>query len=188
MQNARQRSDLYLAILATTAVIGASIAISPNYILSVPISILGAIMLAITIIDVRSFRIPDVLSYPATLAGLVVTHWLLPGMLPDHLMATLIAGGGLWFMRFVYWRVRGVEGIGFGDVKLLATAGAWVGPEGAIPVLFLASVTALMVIAGLCVVSGRKFAASSRVPFGAFLAPAIWIVFVAKLHATTMLH
>lgn len=92
----------------------------------------------------------------------------------------LLAGLGILAIRWVYWLVRGKEGMGLGDAKLLAMIAAWLGPAltGLTMILGVmgASVVGLLVV-GL----GRKKAQAARLPFGAFLcAAAIYAVFAGK--------
>src|SRR5262249_9639211 len=78
-------------------------------------------------------------------------------------------------IRELYYRIRGREGIGLGDVKLAAAAGAWL-DWTAIPIAIeIAALTALATIALRQLVRGRPLRATGRLPFGLFFAPAIWL-------------
>jgi leader peptidase (prepilin peptidase) / N-methyltransferase len=84
-------------------------------------------------------------------------------------------------IRWLYWLVRRREGMGWGDVKLLAMIAAWLGPMFTLLALFLAVVGAALV--GLCwiAVRGRCGALTLRLPFGAFLsAAAIYAIFAGE--------
>ncbi|MGI9406701.1 MAG: prepilin peptidase, partial [Hyphomicrobiaceae bacterium] len=145
---------------------------------------LGWAMLAITISDARRFIIPDVLSLPMIPVGLLAT-WLLsePGHLHMllHLAAAVGACAALWLVGQGYLRLRGREGLGLGDVKLAAVAGAWTGLTGVIHVLLLASLTALAfgLLYGLA--TERRIRFDLALPFGSFFAPAIWLVWVLQM-------
>ena len=67
---------------------------------------------------------------------------------------------------------------GWGDVKLIMAAGAWTGIIGVSYVVLLASVGALAYVGLISVIGGRKVVASTAIPFGVFLAPSIWVVWV----------
>lgn len=144
---------------------------------------LAITMLAIAAVDARSFRIPDVLSLPAIPAGLLASGSLLNAdvaAIADlaHVLAA-IAGPALFLaLREGYWRLRGREGLGLGDVKLAAVAGAWTGPQGLIDVILLGSIAALvLVLVGAALRRDRSgIGAATRLPFGITLAPAIWLV------------
>jgi leader peptidase (prepilin peptidase)/N-methyltransferase len=79
-------------------------------------------------------------------------------------------------LQWCYARLRAREGIGFGDIKLAAAVGAWL-PVEAIPLCFgLASGAALVAVL-LARLRGEAVDAFTKVPFGAFLCPALWLVF-----------
>jgi leader peptidase (prepilin peptidase) / N-methyltransferase len=135
----------------------------------------------ITISDARRFIIPDALSLPAIPAG-VAAYVLTSGDGGWHaaaasLLGALIGGISLFAIKAGYARLKGVEGLGLGDVKLFAAGGAWLGPENLAPCLLLASLAALVAVAGTVVIGGKRdLTRSTPVPFGAFIAPAIWLV------------
>ena len=143
---------------------------------------LGWVMLAIACIDFRNFIIPDVLSLPAIPVGILVSAMLSPAVEPnqvilDHALSALVAGAVFYLVRSVYFFFRQREGLGLGDVKLAAVAAAWVGGTGAIHVLILACSTALVFVLIEHVTSNNSKSDGSRaLPFGAFLAPAIWLI------------
>jgi leader peptidase (prepilin peptidase) / N-methyltransferase len=143
---------------------------------------LGTVMLAIALIDAEQFIIPDVLSLPAIPVGLAyawVTDAAPPANLVEHLLAMIVGGGALYLIREAYFRYRGREGLGLGDVKLALAAGAWTGLTGIGHVLLLASVFALCWV---LVLNARNLAAlkgATPIAFGVFLAPAIWVVWFA---------
>jgi leader peptidase (prepilin peptidase)/N-methyltransferase len=143
---------------------------------------LAVIATAIAAVDLRRYVIPD----EFVAAGLLLA--LLQAALDDEALAAVAlaaARGGLlaglfFLLRATYARVRGREGIGLGDVKLAAMAGAWL-EAPAIP--FAIAVAALAALAVICMrqwLLGRPLRAVSRVPFGAFFAPAIWLAWLAE--------
>ncbi|MBO0858045.1 MAG: prepilin peptidase [Chloracidobacterium sp.] len=87
----------------------------------------------------------------------------------------IISGGLIWFIRAIYFFIRGFEGMGLGDVKLISVVGAFQGINGALGVLILGSV--LGVITGFIIIyyrSGRGAPVlKTRLPFGAFLGAAV---------------
>ncbi len=146
---------------------------------------LAAAMLLISLIDARRLIIPDILSLPlvplgiAVAAGLAAEAW--EQVMLWHTGAAAVAAGALYVVRWLYWQVRGVEGLGLGDVKLLAAAGAWVGFDTLSTTLLMASCAALaatLVRHGLS--SAPPVHGQTRVPFGTFLAPSILIIWSAE--------
>jgi leader peptidase (prepilin peptidase) / N-methyltransferase len=151
--------------------------------------LLGWGMLAIAAIDARHFTIPDILSLPAIPLGLIASGWLLDPWSSqlvslDHVIGACLGAAGFWLVREAYWRWRGREGLGLGDVKLAAVGGAWVGWERLADVLLLAAAGALSFAIALAVVRRGRLSGSERIPFGTFLAPSIWGVWCLRAYAT----
>lgn len=138
---------------------------------------LGLVLLAIAESDRRQFIIPDALSLPLLPCGLLWGHGAAnPELDIGRLAGMVIAGGGLWVLREAYFRARSRDGLGLGDVKLAAAAGAWVGWELVPTVLMVASLSGLVVVAVEAGVHRSLPSAQARLPFGIFLAGATWIV------------
>jgi leader peptidase (prepilin peptidase)/N-methyltransferase len=121
-------------------------------------------------IDIRDGIIPDWLNL--AIAGLGLVKIVMTGDLSAALEAIgegIAIGGVFWLLRRLYFAVRGIQGLGLGDVKFLGAAGIWVGVAGIPPVLLVATVTAL-VCAGVMQISGRALTAQTSLSFGPFLA------------------
>jgi leader peptidase (prepilin peptidase) / N-methyltransferase len=145
--------------------------------------LLGGAMVAIAVIDADQFIIPDWLSLPAIPLGLLSSGQLLHPDLDvivdaSHVAGAIVGGGSLWLISMLYHRWRHEVGLGFGDVKLAAAAGAWVGLEYFHLVLLLASGIALLSVAVSGVIRRQFPARTLAVPFGTFLAPSIWLAWV----------
>jgi leader peptidase (prepilin peptidase)/N-methyltransferase len=143
--------------------------------------VLGWTMLAIALIDAQRFTIPDALSLPAIPAGLLASGYLLDPWSSqfvslDHAIGTGVGGAVFWLVREAYWRLRGREGLGLGDVKLAAAGGAWIGWEHLADMVLLAAAAALSFAIALAVLRGGRLSGTERLPFGTFLAPSIWVV------------
>jgi len=135
---------------------------------SVALLFLASILLAW--VDLRRGVIPDWLNLAIAFAGLARAVAL------DGSAAALIAGcegitiGALvWSLRWLYFKLRNDQGLGLGDVKLLAASGVWVGIAGVPVQLLVASLTALAA-AGCLYIAGRTMTRQTRLPFGPFLA------------------
>jgi len=144
-------------------------------------SLLGCAMLAITLSDARSFIVPDWISLPMIPFGLLAASLTASTIDPNmavlhHSAAALIAGIAFYALSRGFHLLREHEGLGLGDVKLAAVAGAWVGPEGVTLVVLLASLGAIAFVLFLRLFQGQSIDRRTAIPFGAFLAPAIWVV------------
>ena len=140
--------------------------------------VLGAGLALASAIDLRTYRLPDAITLTLAAAGLALT-WLLQWE-PGLLWRALAAVGGYAVIRAIdlaYQAVRGRNGIGQGDAKLLAVAGAWLGPEGLPTTLLYACAAALLFVAA-CQLSGRPMTAAQRIAFGPFLGLGIWLVWI----------
>lgn len=132
--------------------------------------------------DLTRYRLPQVLTLPLILCGLVFTYQTASSDFYVHLAATL-AGYGLILALHLYWRVfRGQDGIGMGDARLVAAAGAWFGPLWLPIFLTFGSslgIASVILVRGLTVqsTSADKFA----IPFGPALCSAFWGIWVLFL-------
>jgi len=89
-------------------------------------------------------------------------------------IGALVATVPLWLIRAIYFQLRGMEGMGLGDVKLMASIGAFLGWQGALSVLLLGSVGGSLVGILLVMQSGRRL--RTAIPFGCFLGLAAIVV------------
>jgi leader peptidase (prepilin peptidase)/N-methyltransferase len=174
-----------------TALALAALTALPSFLLLEPMAAaiscgFGLAMAATAISDARRFIVPDRLSLPAIPAGLLANGWLVAGtpahaVMLSHLGAALTGALCLLAVREAYAALRRREGLGLGDVKLAAVAGAWTGFAGLPLVLLLACLGAVaaMLVAGM---RGKaSLTTTTAVPFGATLAPGIWLVWLAHM-------
>lgn len=138
---------------------------------------LAACLVSLTVIDLRSYRLPDALTLPLLLAGLALAGLQDSNTLLWHAVAATVAGLTLYATRSLYRAWRGCDGLGLGDVKLFAAAGAWIGLDGLASSLLIACLTALAV-AVLWKLADPAVNSRSVLPFGPFLAIGIWIVWL----------
>lgn len=138
---------------------------------------LGWVLLALAVIDWRHLLLPDGLVLPLVPAGLAVAVWLDPATLAAHLIGAAAGLATLTAVALAYHRLRGRDGLGFGDAKLFAAAGAWVGWQGLPSVLLLG---ALLGLAGTLVLhAGRRpLGAATPVSFGSYLCLGLWLVWL----------
>lgn len=136
-----------------------------------------ALLLA-AILDFEHFWLPDGITLPLAGAGLLAAYWLANGPSGVEAIIGCAAGFGFfWGLAFVYRHLRGREGLGGGDARLLAAAGAWVGWIGLPSVLLWASLAGLSVV-GARWLLGRTIRADDRLPFGVFLALGLWLTWL----------
>lgn len=127
-------------------------------------------LVALTFIDLDTQILPDDLTLPLTWAGLLVN---LPGLFVPLPQAVIGAVAGYLSLWLVYWAFRfvtGKEGMGYGDFKLLAALGAWLGWM-MLPLIVLLS-SALGAVVGLAMILLRGHQRDKPIPFGPFLAVA----------------
>jgi leader peptidase (prepilin peptidase) / N-methyltransferase len=145
---------------------------------------LAVLMTAIAAIDARRFIIPDELTVAAVALGLAYTAVQDPGSWPQAVAWSLLRGAApaavFYAVRAGYRHWRGREGIGLGDVKLAAVAGIWL-DWPTIPVAIeIAAVAALCTYLVIYVCFRRAVRRTTRIPFGLFLAPAIWLAWIGE--------
>jgi leader peptidase (prepilin peptidase)/N-methyltransferase len=135
---------------------------------SVFIFLFSASLLVITFIDLQHQIIPDVISLPGIVVGLAVSF--LPGHVTwlDSLIGIIAGGGGLYLVAIIFEWLTGKEGMGGGDVKLLAMIGSWMGWM-ALPFIILFSSLVGTILGGGALLLSRR-GLQARIPFGPFLA------------------
>lgn len=146
-------------------------------------AVLLAGLLALSIVDIRSFRLPDWLTLPLIPAGLLAAWWL-GAPVPWHLAGAVIGYAGLVALELAYRAARGRDGLGRGDAKLLAVGGAWCGAALLPVILLFASIAGLVWVMALRLAGDREIGPDSAIPFGPFLAAGIavaWLVLRAGL-------
>jgi leader peptidase (prepilin peptidase)/N-methyltransferase len=129
-----------------------------------------SVLLALALIDWDTTYLPDSLTLPLLWAGLLVSvlGWGIP--LQQALWGAMAGYLSLWSVYWFFKLATGKEGMGFGDFKLLAALGAWLGPWMILPVVLLASVFGAFV--GIAMKLRSKLREGRYVPFGPFLAGA----------------
>jgi leader peptidase (prepilin peptidase) / N-methyltransferase len=182
-QLARRLGEGLIVGIITAAAISLSVLNAPGI-----IGFLGAclalLMLSIAVIDCRSFTIPDGLNAAGFCLGLVHSLVLQPDGMLFALALAVLRGAALALLlltvRFAYMRVRGRQGLGLGDVKLAAVAGAWLDWSFMPLAIEIAACAALTIYVVRQILLGRPLSAASRLPFGLFFAPAIWVCWLIE--------
>lgn len=139
--------------------------------------LLGWTLLALAWIDWEHFRLPDALTLPLLLAGLGATLLLDPEAAPEHAAAAALGYLALRGLALAYRALRGREGMGAGDAKLLAAAGAWVG-MAALPTVVLGAALLGIGLALAARLRGQAVTRTTPVPFGPGLCAALWLAWL----------
>lgn len=137
----------------------------------------GWILLLLAAIDYLWMVLPDELTLPLIPAGLAVAY-----LAGSENITSYLAGAVAGFVAFaglawLYRRLRGREGLGMGDAKLLAVSGSWVSIVGLPSVVLLAATSALLAVL-IATLAGRILRADDKVPFGSYLCFGTWLVWL----------
>ena len=124
-------------------------------------------LVVVTFIDLKHQIIPDVISLPGIGAGFLASFVLPRITCLDSLLGIALGGGILYLIALGYYLITKTEGMGMGDVKLLAMIGAFLGGKGVVITIFLSAFLGAMVGVAMMVIKGknRKYA----IPYGPFL-------------------
>lgn len=130
--------------------------------------------LALSVIDFRTLLLPDKLTLPLLWLGLLIntTYGFIP--LGDAIYGSAVGYAALWLVYWLAWLITRKEGLGYGDFKLLAAAGAWCGWQ-ALPAILLAAS-----LCGIMYAIGQKVRCASHGPmiaFGPWLALSSWLYY-----------
>ena len=138
---------------------------------------LAGMLIVLSVIDLKTFRLPDILTLPLTLTGIALAGSLGWDSFEWRIASAALGFGSAYLVAYLYEAVRGRSGLGMGDAKLFAASGAWVGGEGLITVLLYACVTALLAIL-TARARNTSVTKSTAIPFGPFLAAGTWLVWL----------
>ena len=159
--------------LAALAIAASAAAVLSGWLLWASLA-LGWTLLALAAIDLSHYWLPDRLSLPLIPAGLLVAWLVDPAALPGHLVGALAGFLAFAGIAWAYRRLRRRAGLGLGDAKLLAAAGAWLGWQ-ALPGLVVVAAVLALAVAIARATFGERLAAASRIAFGPYLALALWL-------------
>ena len=139
-------------------------------------ALFAALMLVLAAIDIDCMILPDAITWPAILLGILLQPFL-PwarlwdgpwGAVAGSAFGALLGAGILLAVWGGWYLLRHEEGMGLGDVKMLAAIGAFLGWKGVLVALFFAALSGATV--GLALMAWGEYGAKSKLPFGAFLA------------------
>lgn len=136
--------------------------------------ILSCLLLVLLVTDWQTMRLPDVLTLPGALLGLIFAAAGVRTDLIDALLGIGVGAGGFLGIALLYRATRGQEGMGMGDVKLMAMVGAFLGWHATLLVVVLGSILGL--VAGIVFIVFSGGGAKTKIPFGSFLCVAALLV------------
>lgn len=128
-------------------------------------------------IDFRTQLLPDQLTLPLLWLGLLLSLLPMFATAPAAIVGAAIGYLSLWSVYWAFKLLTGKEGMGYGDFKLLAALGAWMGPVALLPMILLSSLIGALV--GGSLIALRKHQREIPMPFGPFIAAAGWVWFIA---------
>ena len=137
-------------------------------------ALFGWVLLTLALLDVEHFWLPDRLTLPLLLVGLIIAN---EPPLIHRLIGAAAGYAVLALIALTYRAARGREGLGGGDPKLLAAIGAWLGWQALPFVLLAASLTGLG-WAGIAALRGRAMSGQDRLPLGTLMAVAAWPIWL----------
>lgn len=137
-------------------------------------AVLAAALIALSAWDVTTFRLPDAITLPLIILGIATAP---PDAMIWRASSAAASGGLLYAIAIAYKHVRHRDGLGMGDVKLVAAAGAWVGLQSLSGVLLIACGTAILTIGAVALLN-RQVKSTDCVAFGPFLALGLWTVWL----------
>jgi len=126
----------------------------------------AAVLIVLAFIDIDHRILPDSMTLTGIPLGVLAAVWLPPGW-RDSLLGVVVGGGSLWLIAEAYYRWRKIEGMGMGDVKMLAMIGAVLGWRAVVVTLVLSSFSGALV--GVLMMSRAKDGMRYALPFGTFL-------------------
>jgi leader peptidase (prepilin peptidase)/N-methyltransferase len=129
---------------------------------------LCAALLAMSAIDIDTHLLPDSMTLPLLWAGLIVNFNGMFASLHDAVLGAIFGYLVLWVVHWLFRLVRGIEGMGYGDFKLLAALGAWLGWAALPQIVLIAAVTGAVI--GLAATWRGRMRFEEPLPFGPFLA------------------
>jgi leader peptidase (prepilin peptidase)/N-methyltransferase len=139
-------------------------------------AVLTALLIALTGIDLDHQLLPDTMTLPLMWAGIVLSFWSVHTDLASSVLGAMAGYLSLWSIYHLFRLLTGKEGMGYGDFKLLAALGAWMGWQMLPLVILLSSVVGAMV--GLALMGSGRLQRDKPMPFGPYIAAAGWIALI----------
>jgi leader peptidase (prepilin peptidase) / N-methyltransferase len=169
-----------MVLAGGAAAIGVISALTLPWPVAIASTVLGMLMVAGADVDARTFLLPDTITWGAAACGIVaasllhpVAPWVPAG---EAIARAACIAATLALFRSGYGWIRRSESLGLGDVKLAAAIGAWL-PVDTVPLCFGLATTSALLAVMFGYLNGQSITRATRIPFGAFLCPSLWVVF-----------
>jgi leader peptidase (prepilin peptidase)/N-methyltransferase len=172
------RAPAYPVTVAAAAgvAVWAALVVPANFLLPATL-LLGWALLSLSLVDILDFRLPDIVTLPLIAAGLLLSFWL-PDRDPlGHLIGAVAGFAVLYAIAVLYRRARAREGLGLGDAKLAAAAGAWLGWQ-ALPSVVLVACLVAFIGVGVGIAFRGRAVLETKIAFGVPLSFTIWVVWL----------
>ena len=144
--------------------------------------VFGCAMIVLFFVDLEHHRLPNEITLPGIIIGFAYSFFMPPGWVAS-LIGILVGGGILWLLGTLWFLVRHEEGMGFGDVKMLAMIGAFLGWKLMLATLFVSTILGSVI--GLGLIAAKKGNLKTALPFGCFLAIAAMLASIGGDRAVT---
>lgn len=168
-----------LAALAGALVTVAGVLLEPGDPLRLCFTIsFGWLLLALTLVDLRSYLLPDGLNLAVFLLGGLMVILFQKDAWAWHLAGAAAGFGVLWLVEVAYLRLRGLHGLGRGDAKLLGGIGLWVGLAGIPPVMLIASLGGILAALVSARLKRQSVTGQTMIAFGPWIALGGYIVWL----------
>lgn len=156
-----------------------AIALSPTPFELTMALVLGVGLWALALIDLSVRRLPDALTLPLLVVGLFQAQSIDSAQVLDHVIGAAIGFGGFAAIAWLYRRVRHRDGLGLGDAKFLAVAGAWLGCRALPLLVLLACLLALLWIISQRL-RGATITGSTSLALGPPMIAALWVLHMSS--------
>ena len=133
-------------------------------------------IIAMTFIDLDTMLLPDQLTLPLLWLGLIINYQHTFVSLEDAVLGAILGYLSLWSVLWLFKIVTGKEGMGYGDFKLLAVFGAWLGWQFLPLIILLSSLVGAII--GISMMLSKKITRENPIPFGPYIAIAGWVALV----------
>lgn len=167
------RVELACAIIGLAAALGAPFPFALGWM------VLGWLLLVLAVLDARHYWLPDALTLTLAGLGLMIAPWVTGVLLIDSAIGAAAGYGALFAIAIGYRMLRGREGLGLGDAKLLGALGAWFGWQALPFILLAASLAGIAFALVSAIVARKRLEAHAMLPLGTFLCiaalPGWWI-------------